>query len=56
LELCVTCNIVPQLLTSLWSPEKTIASWGCITYVFVFSWTSYTECTLWAMMALIAMW
>ncbi|XP_073911482.1 olfactory receptor 2B11-like [Castor canadensis] len=51
LDLCVTCTIVPQLLTTLWSLEKTIASWGCITQAYLFHWTSCTECALLAVMA-----
>ncbi|KFO37414.1 olfactory receptor 2G3 [Fukomys damarensis] len=52
LDLSVTCAIVPQLLTNLWRPDKTIAAWGCITQVYIFSWTSCTECILLAMMAI----
>uniref|UniRef100_A0A673TQI2 G-protein coupled receptors family 1 profile domain-containing protein n=1 Tax=Suricata suricatta TaxID=37032 RepID=A0A673TQI2_SURSU len=44
LDLCVTCTIVPQLLANLWGPEKTIASWGCITQAYLFHWTGCTEC------------
>jgi olfactory receptor len=51
LDLIVTCTIVPQLLDNLWGPEKTIASWGCITQAYVFHWTGCTECTLLAVMA-----
>lgn len=51
LELCVTCTIVPQLLANLWGPEKTIASWGCITQAYLFHWTGCTECALLAVMA-----
>ncbi|XP_029797596.1 olfactory receptor 2B11-like [Suricata suricatta] len=46
LDLCVTCTIVPQLLANLWGPEKTIASWGCITQAYLFHWTGCTECAL----------
>ncbi|KAM4862054.1 olfactory receptor 2G3-like [Thomomys bottae] len=52
LDLCISCNIAPQLLANLWGPEKTIASWGCTTQIYVFSWTSCTECALLAVMAL----
>ncbi|KFO35527.1 Olfactory receptor 15 [Fukomys damarensis] len=52
LDLSVTCTIVPQLLANLWGPEKTIAAWGCITQVSIFSCTSCTECALLAMMAI----
>lgn len=51
LDLCVTCTIVPQLLANLWGPEKTIASWGCITQAYLFHWTGCTECALLALMA-----
>ncbi|XP_045659978.1 olfactory receptor 15-like [Ursus americanus] len=51
LDLCVTCTIVPQLLANLWGPEKTIASWGCITQAYLFHWTGCTECALLAVMA-----
>ncbi|XP_047587794.1 olfactory receptor 2G3-like [Lutra lutra] len=52
LDFCVTCTIVPQLLDNLWGPEKTIASWGCITQAYLFHWTGCTECALLAVMAL----
>ncbi|XP_010624011.3 olfactory receptor 15-like [Fukomys damarensis] len=52
LDLSLTCTTVPQLLTNLWGPDKTIAAWGCITQVCVFSWTACTECILLAMMAI----
>ncbi|XP_042530560.1 olfactory receptor 15-like [Dipodomys spectabilis] len=51
LDLCITCTIVPQLLANLWGPEKTISSWGCITQLYLFTWTGYTECVLLAVMA-----
>nr|XP_020021674.1 olfactory receptor 15-like [Castor canadensis] len=51
LDLIVTGTIVPQLLDNLWGLEKTIASWGCITQVYIFSWTACTECVLLAVMA-----
>lgn len=36
LGLCVTCSVIPQLLASLWGPEETIASWGCIAQAYLF--------------------
>jgi olfactory receptor len=42
---------VPQLLGNLWGPEKNIAYWGCITQVYIFSWTFCSECALLAVMA-----
>ncbi|XP_003479473.2 olfactory receptor 2C1-like [Cavia porcellus] len=52
LDLSVTCNIVPQLLANMWGPDNTIAAWGCIAQVCIFSCTSCTECILLAMMAI----
>ncbi|XP_010634495.1 olfactory receptor 15-like, partial [Fukomys damarensis] len=52
LDLGVTSTIVPQLLTNLWGPDKTIASWGCLTQVYLFNWTACAECILLAMMAI----
>ncbi|KFO20103.1 Olfactory receptor 15 [Fukomys damarensis] len=52
LDLSVTCTIVPQLLTNLWGPDKTIAAWGCITQLYIYTWTGATECILLAMMAI----
>nr|XP_045007678.1 olfactory receptor 15-like [Jaculus jaculus] len=51
LDLCVTSTIVPQLLTNLLGPEKTISAWGCITQVYIFSWAGSTECVVLAVMA-----
>ncbi|XP_008840103.1 olfactory receptor 15-like [Nannospalax galili] len=51
LDLCVTCAIVPQMLSNLCGPEKTIAASGCITQVYIFTCTSCTECVLLAVMA-----
>ncbi|XP_040604013.1 olfactory receptor 15-like [Mesocricetus auratus] len=51
LDLCTTYTIVPQLLVNLWSPEKAIASWSCMTQAYLFHWTSCTECALLAVMA-----
>ncbi|XP_019065535.1 olfactory receptor 2G3 [Fukomys damarensis] len=52
LDLGLTCTIVPQLLANLWGAEKTIAAWGCVTQVYLFSWTGCTECILLAVMAI----
>ncbi|EHB18120.1 Olfactory receptor 15 [Heterocephalus glaber] len=52
LDLGLTCTIVPQLLANLWGPDKTITSWGCITQVCVFCWTTSSECAVLAMMAI----
>ncbi|KFO35524.1 Olfactory receptor 15 [Fukomys damarensis] len=52
LDLSVTCAIVPQLLSNLWGPDKTITAWGCITQVSIFSCTICTECVLLGMMAI----
>ncbi|EHB15757.1 Olfactory receptor 15 [Heterocephalus glaber] len=51
LDLCISCTVLPQLLVNLWGPDKTIAAWGCITQVYLFSWTGCTECILLTMMA-----
>ncbi|XP_004874803.3 olfactory receptor 2G3-like [Heterocephalus glaber] len=52
LDIGLTSTIVPQLLANLWGPDKTIAAWGCITQVYLFSWMGCTECILLAMMAI----
>ncbi|XP_010638151.3 olfactory receptor 15-like [Fukomys damarensis] len=52
LDLGVTCTIVPQLLTNLWGPDKTIAAWGCITQLYFYTWVGTSECALLAMMAI----
>ncbi|KFO37411.1 olfactory receptor 15 [Fukomys damarensis] len=52
LDLCLTCTIVPQLLANLWGPDKTIISSRCITQVFLFCWTTSSECALLGMMAI----
>uniref|UniRef100_A0A8C5L6J4 Olfactory receptor n=1 Tax=Jaculus jaculus TaxID=51337 RepID=A0A8C5L6J4_JACJA len=51
IDLCVTSTIVPQLLTNLLGPEKTISAWGCVTQLYIFSWAGSTECALLAVMA-----
>ncbi|EHB17569.1 Olfactory receptor 15 [Heterocephalus glaber] len=52
LDLGLTSTIVPQLLANLWGPEKIIASWECITQLYIFSWTACSECALLAVMAI----
>ncbi|XP_010638171.1 olfactory receptor 2G3 [Fukomys damarensis] len=52
LDLSITCAIVPQLLTNLWGPDKTITTFRCITQIFVFCWTISSECALLSMMAI----
>ncbi|KFO20104.1 olfactory receptor 15 [Fukomys damarensis] len=52
LDLSLTCTTVPQLLANLWGADKTIATWGCITQAYIFSWTGTTECILLAVMAI----
>ncbi|KFO20109.1 olfactory receptor 15 [Fukomys damarensis] len=52
LDLGITCTTVPQLLANLWGPDKTIAAWGCITQLYVYTWTGCTECILLAVMAI----
>ncbi|XP_010638128.1 olfactory receptor 15-like [Fukomys damarensis] len=52
LDLGITCTTVPQLLANLWGPDKTIAAWGCITQLYVYTWTGCTECALLAIMAI----
>ncbi|XP_008838946.1 olfactory receptor 2B11-like [Nannospalax galili] len=51
LDLCVTCTTVPQLLANLCGTESEIVAWGCITQVYIFTWTGCTECALLAVMA-----
>ncbi|XP_010617194.1 olfactory receptor 15 [Fukomys damarensis] len=51
LDLSLTCTTVPQLLSNLWGPDKTIASWGCITQSCLFCLAASTECALLAVMA-----
>ncbi|XP_010638250.1 olfactory receptor 15 [Fukomys damarensis] len=52
LDLGLTCTIVPQLLTNLCVPDKTITSSRCITQVFVFCWIIASECALLSIMAI----
>ncbi|XP_010610363.2 olfactory receptor 2G3, partial [Fukomys damarensis] len=52
LDLSLTCTTVPQLLVNLWGPDKTIASWGCITQAYIFALTGCAEYILLAVMAI----
>ncbi|EHB03260.1 Olfactory receptor 2G6 [Heterocephalus glaber] len=52
LDFGVTCTTVPQLLTNLCGPEKTIAFWGWITQIYLFNWTACAECILLAVIAI----
>ncbi|XP_072497615.1 olfactory receptor 2H2-like [Notamacropus eugenii] len=51
LDLCFTTSCVPQLLSNLWGPEKTISFNGCAIQLFVFLALGTTECVLLAVMA-----
>ncbi|XP_072494512.1 olfactory receptor 2H2-like [Notamacropus eugenii] len=51
LDLCFTTSCVPQLLSNLWGPEKTISFNGCAIQLFVFMALGTTECILLAVMA-----
>ncbi|XP_072497610.1 olfactory receptor 2H2-like isoform X1 [Notamacropus eugenii] len=51
LDLCFTTTCVPQLLSNLWGPEKTISFNGCAIQLFVFMALGTTECILLAVMA-----
>ncbi|XP_072497612.1 olfactory receptor 2H2-like [Notamacropus eugenii] len=52
LDLCFTTSSVPQLLSNLWGPEKTISFTGCAIQLFVFLALGATECVLLSVMAL----
>ncbi|XP_072497613.1 olfactory receptor 2H2-like [Notamacropus eugenii] len=51
LDLCFTTSCVPQLLSNLWGPEKTISFHGCAIQLFVFMALGTSECILLAVMA-----
>ncbi|XP_003790873.1 olfactory receptor 2C1 [Otolemur garnettii] len=51
LDLAFTTSSVPQMLTNLWGPEKTISYGGCVTQLYVFLWLGATECILLVVMA-----
>ncbi|XP_072497605.1 olfactory receptor 2H2-like [Notamacropus eugenii] len=51
LDLCFTTSCVPQLLSNLWGPEKTISFNACAIQLFVFLALGTTECILLAVMA-----
>ncbi|EHB02691.1 Olfactory receptor 15 [Heterocephalus glaber] len=50
LDLCIICTIVTQLLANLWGSDKTIAAWGCITQLYVYT---LAGCTEWILPAMI---
>ncbi|KAM6224084.1 olfactory receptor 2G3-like [Rhynchocyon petersi] len=51
LDICITNTILPQLLTNLWGPEKTIAFRNCFTQAYFFHLIGCTECILLTVMA-----
>ncbi|KAM6224150.1 olfactory receptor 2H2-like [Rhynchocyon petersi] len=51
LELCFTTTTLPQMLSNLWGPEKTISYTGCVIQLFVFVCLGATECILLVVMA-----
>lgn len=51
LEICYTSNILPRMLASFLTGDKTISVWGCILQMHVFSTLAATECYLLAMMS-----
>ncbi|ELV13797.1 olfactory receptor 2C3 [Tupaia chinensis] len=51
LDISFTTSIVPQLLTNLWGPQRTISYGGCVTQFYISHWLGATECVLLAVMA-----
>ncbi|XP_007535169.2 olfactory receptor 2C3 [Erinaceus europaeus] len=51
LDISFTTSIVPQLLTNLWGPQKTISYGGCVVQFYVSHWLGATECVLLAVMS-----
>ncbi|XP_006894032.1 PREDICTED: olfactory receptor 2H2-like [Elephantulus edwardii] len=51
LELCFTTTTLPQMLSNLWGPKKTITYTGCVIQLFVFVYLGATECILLVVMA-----
>ncbi|KAM6224148.1 olfactory receptor 2H1-like [Rhynchocyon petersi] len=51
LELCFTTTTLPQMLSNLWGPEKTISYTGCVIQLFIFLFLGATECILLVVMA-----
>ncbi|XP_062954109.1 olfactory receptor 2W1 [Cynocephalus volans] len=51
LDLCFTTSTVPQMLVSLWGPDKTISYVGCVIQLYVYTWLGSSECLLLAVMS-----
>ncbi|XP_039353524.1 olfactory receptor 10A4-like [Mauremys reevesii] len=51
LEICYTTSIVPKMLVSLVSENRSISLWGCATQMYFFTLFGITECCLLAAMA-----
>uniref|UniRef100_H0XLQ6 Olfactory receptor n=1 Tax=Otolemur garnettii TaxID=30611 RepID=H0XLQ6_OTOGA len=51
LELCFTTATVPQMLSNLWGPDKSISYTGCVIQVFIVICVGATECILLVVMA-----
>ncbi|XP_052019945.1 olfactory receptor 2H2 [Apodemus sylvaticus] len=51
LDLCFTTTCVPQMLSNLWGPTKTISFLGCFVQLFIFLSLGTTECILLTVMA-----
>ncbi|CAO2636369.1 Olfactory receptor 2J1 [Lemmus lemmus] len=51
LDLCYTTSSVPQLLSNLWGPEKTISYAGCMLQLYFVLALGGTECLLLAIMS-----
>ncbi|XP_032068497.1 olfactory receptor 2A12-like isoform X2 [Thamnophis elegans] len=50
-DICYTTTVLPQLLTNLWFPKKTISFAGCGVQIYFFFGLAITECILLAIMA-----
>ncbi|XP_015746949.1 olfactory receptor 2A12-like, partial [Python bivittatus] len=50
-DIWYTSSTVPQLLTNLWTPKKTISFAGCGAEIYLFHGLAITECVLLAVMA-----
>ncbi|KAM6469244.1 olfactory receptor 2A12-like [Liasis olivaceus] len=50
-DIWYTSSTVPQLLTNLWTPKKTISFAGCGAQIYLFLGLAITECVLLAVMA-----
>ncbi|XP_006877154.1 PREDICTED: olfactory receptor 2H1-like [Chrysochloris asiatica] len=51
LELCFTTTTLPQMLSNLWGPDKTITYTGCVIQLCAFLCLGATECVLLVVMA-----